>query len=147
MDSLENYLLAVMKENKVTLEPNDPLCVLHTILSKFEDDLLESQRKCLEAFKSDIEASFSSIEATEKLRAERALSYIQASAEKMLVGLPEKLNSAIQQEAFKKQLLKYALEAIPERMTVPIPQKLWIFGACLAGLNILVLIMGAILLF
>ena len=94
MDSLENYLLAVMKENKVTLEPNDPLCVLHTILSKFEDDLLESQRKCLEAFKSDIEASCSSIEATEKLRAERALSYIQASAEKMLVGLPEKLNSA-----------------------------------------------------
>ena len=78
MDSLENYLLAVMKENKVTLEPNDPLCVLHTILSKFEDDLLESQRKCLEAFKSDIEASCSSIEATEKLRAERALSYIQA---------------------------------------------------------------------
>lgn len=68
MDSLENYLLAVMKENKVTLEPNDPLCVLHTILSKFEDDLLESQRKCLEAFKSDIEASCSSIEATEKLR-------------------------------------------------------------------------------
>lgn len=112
MDSLENYLLAVMKENKVTLEPNDPLCVLHTILSKFEDDLLESQRKCLEAFKSDIEASCSSIEATEKLRAERALSYIQASAEKMLVGLPEKLNSAIQQEAFKKQLLKYAPEAI-----------------------------------
>ena len=146
MDSLENYLLAVMKENKVTLEPNDPLCVLHTILSKFENDLLESQRKCLEAFKSDIEASCSSIEATEKLRAERALSYIQASAEKMLVGLPEKLNFAIQQEAFKKQLLKYALEAIPERMTVPILQKLWIFGACLAGLNILVLIMGAIFL-
>ena len=65
----------------------------------------------------------------------------------MLGGLPERLNSAIQQEAFKKQLLKYALEAIPERMAVPIPQKLWIFGACLAGLNILVLIMGVILLF
>ena len=50
MDSLEEYIALIAKENHVSLDRKDSICILHTILAKFERDLLESQRKILDDF-------------------------------------------------------------------------------------------------
>lgn len=45
MDSLEEYIALIARENHVILDRKDSICILHTILAKFERDLLESQKK------------------------------------------------------------------------------------------------------
>ena len=42
MDSLEEYIARIAKENHVSLDRKDSICILHTILAKFEGDLLEA---------------------------------------------------------------------------------------------------------
>ena len=39
MDSLEEYIALIAKENHVSLDRKDSICILHTILAKFERDL------------------------------------------------------------------------------------------------------------
>ena len=48
MESLEEYISRVSKENKIVINEEDPLCALHTILKKFEEDLLFSQKVLLQ---------------------------------------------------------------------------------------------------
>ena len=40
MESIEEYIAKVSKENEIILDKKDPLCALHTILQQFEKDLL-----------------------------------------------------------------------------------------------------------
>lgn len=146
MDSLDEYIAHVSRVNHVTIDPDDSLCVLHTILSKFESDLIDTQASILSEFESRLEKMCANLERAEERRAERALSYIHSSAGKMLNSIPEKVNFAVQQEEFQKLLLAHALGVLRDRMTVAIPPKLWIAAACLAGCNILVLALAISLL-
>ena len=41
MESIEEYIAKVSKENEIILDKKDPLCALHTILQQFEKDLLQ----------------------------------------------------------------------------------------------------------
>ena len=49
MDTLENYRAEILKKNKRYLEEDDPICVLHTFLAKFEADLVASLNAQLQA--------------------------------------------------------------------------------------------------
>ena len=42
MESIEEYIAKVSKENEIILDKKDPLCALHTILKQFEKDLLQA---------------------------------------------------------------------------------------------------------
>ena len=132
MDTLENYRAEILKKNKRHVEEDDPICVLHTFLAKFEADLVAS-------LNAQLQASEARLEEAEKKRLERALSFVKSSAEAQLNGLPQKLNGAINAESFKKALATYAIEHMREHMTVSLPQPVWICGGILAALNLLVL--------
>ena len=75
MDSLEEYIALIAKENHVSLDRKDSICILHTILAKFERDLLESQRKILDDFSGKIETLCLELDLAEKARSEKALSF------------------------------------------------------------------------
>lgn len=139
MDTLENYRAEILKKNKRHVEEDDPICVLHTFLAKFEADLVASLNAQLQASESRLEGQCDRLEQAEKKRLERALSFVKSSAEAQLNGLPQKLNDAINAESFKKALATYAIEHMREHMTVSLPQPVWICGGILAALNLLVL--------
>ena len=73
MDSLEEYIALIAKENHVSLDRKDSICILHTILAKFERDLLESQRKILDDFSGKIETLCLELDLAEKARSESSL--------------------------------------------------------------------------
>ena len=139
MDTLENYLSEIMKKNKRHIEEDDPICVLHTLLAKFETDLVTSLNAQLKASEARLEERSARLEQAEKQRLERALSFVKSSAEAQLNGFPQRLNSAIETESFKKVLAGYALEHLREHMTISLPQTVWIYGGILAALNILLI--------
>lgn len=139
MDTLENYLSEIMKKNKRHIEEDDPICVLHTLLAKFETDLVASLNAQLKASEARLEERSARLEQAEKQRLERALSFVKSSAEAQLNGFPQRLNSAIETESFKKALAGYALEHLREHMTISLPQTVWLCGSILAALNILLI--------
>lgn len=139
MDTLENYRAEILKKNKRHVEEDDPICVLHTFLAKFETDLVASLNAQLQASESRLEGQCDRLEQAEKKRLERALSFVKSSAEAQLNGLPQRLSDAINTESFKKTLAGYALEHMRDRMTVSLPPKVLIYGGILAALNLLVL--------
>lgn len=139
MDTLENYLAEIMKKNKRHIEEDDPICVLHTFLQKFETDLIEALKSQSQASSARLEEQCARLEQAEKQRLERALSFVKSSAEAQLNGLPQRLNDAINAESFKKALATYASEHMREHMTISLPQPVWICGGILAALNLLVL--------
>ena len=81
MDSLEEYIALIARENHVILDRKDSICILHTILAKFERDLLESQRKILDDFSGKIETLCLELDLAEKARSEKALSFARSSDE------------------------------------------------------------------
>lgn len=139
MDTLENYLAEIMKKNKRHIEEDDPICVLHTFLAKFEADLIETLKSQSQASSARLEEQCARLEQAEKQRLERALSFVKSSAETQLGELPKRLNSAIDAESFKKALAGYALEHMREHMTISLPQTVWVCGGILAALNILLI--------
>lgn len=139
MDTLENYLAEIMKKNKRHIEEDDPICVLHTFLQKFETDLIEALKSQSQVSSARLEEQCARLEQAEKQRLERALSFVKSSAEAQLNGLPQRLNDAINAESFKKALATYASEHMREHMTISLPQPVWICGGILAALNLLVL--------
>ena len=100
MDTLENYRAEILKKNKRHVEEDDPICVLHTFLAKFEADLVASLNAQLQASEARLEGQCDRLEQAEKKRLERALSFVKSSAEAQLNGLPQKLNGAINAESF-----------------------------------------------
>ncbi|WP_370791047.1 hypothetical protein [Bilophila wadsworthia] len=139
MDTLENYLAEIMKKNKRHIEEDDPICVLHTFLQKFETDLIETLKSQSQASSARLEEQCARLEQAEKQRLERALSFVKSSAETQLGELPKRLNSAINADSFKKALAGYALEHLREHMAISLPQTVWICGGILAALNILLI--------
>lgn len=139
MDTLENYRAEILKKNKRYLEEDDPICVLHTFLAKFETDMVASLNAQLQASESRLEGQSARLEQAEKKRLERALSFVKSSAEAQLNGLPQRLSDAINTESFKKTLASYAIENMREHMTISLPQPVWICGGILAALNLLAL--------
>lgn len=136
MDTLENYRAEFMKKNKRHVDEDDPICVLHTFLAKFEKDLIASLEVQSAKFSSRWEEQYKKLEDSEKERMEKALSFVKASAEAQLSGFPQRLNDAIEDESFKKLLISCALETMKDRMTIPLPQSVWICCGFLAALNI-----------
>ena len=122
MDSLEEYIALIAKENHVSLDRKDSICILHTILAKFERDLLESQRKILDDFSGKIETLCLELDLAEKARSEKALSFARSSAEQLMKSIPTT-----------------ALATLKDQMSVVvhIPRKVWIGGSVLALLNLL----------
>ncbi len=112
MDTLENYLTEIMKKNKIHIDKGDPICVLHTFLQKFEEDLLNTLKSLSQASSERLEDQCSRLEHAQKQRQEKALSYAKSSAEAQLNGLPQRLSNAINVESFKKTLASYALESM-----------------------------------
>ena len=139
MDTLENYRAEILKKNKRYLEEDDPICVLHTFLAKFETDMVASLNAQLQASESCLEGQCARLEQAEKKRLERALSFVKSSAEAQLNGLPQRLSDAINTESFKKTLASYAIENMREHMTISLQQPVWICGGILAALNLLAL--------
>ena len=43
MESLEEYILRVSKDNGIILDKEDPICALYTILAKYEQDFTAQQ--------------------------------------------------------------------------------------------------------
>lgn len=147
MDTLENYLSEIMKKNKRHIEEDDPICVLHTFLNKFEKDLIASLEIQSAKFSTVWEEQYKRLEDSEKERMERALSFVKSSAEAQLNRFPQRLNDAIDAESFKKVLAGYALEHLREHMTISLPQTVWICGGILAALNILLIALLVLRLF
>ncbi len=143
MDSLEEYIALVAKKNHVSLDPRDSICILHTILAKFEKDLLESQRNILDDFSGKIETLCLELDQVEKERSEKALSFARACAEQLMKGIPATMKSAVEEVTFKKLVAQTALDSLKEQMSVvvPIPRKVWIGGSVLALLNLSSLIL------
>ena len=131
MDSLEEYIALIARENHVILDRKDSICILHTILAKFERDLLESQRKILDDFSGKIETLCLELDLAEKARSEKALSFARSSATTM--------KATVEETSFKKLLAQTALATLKDQMSVivHIPRKVWIGGSVLALLNLL----------
>lgn len=122
MDSLEEYIALIARENHVILDRKDSICILHTILAKFERDLLESQRKILDDFSGKIETLCLELDLAEKARSEKALSFARSSAEQLMKSIPTTMKATV-----KDQM----------SVIVHIPRKVWIGGSVLALLNLL----------
>lgn len=139
MESLDDYIALVARENHVRLDTKDPICILHTILAKFESDLLESQRKVLDDFSGKIENICLELDQAEKLRSEKALSFARYSAEQLVKSIPTTMKAIIGEDSFKKLIAHTALDSLKEQMTVSvhIPRKVWIIGSALALLNLM----------
>ena len=137
MDSLEEYIALIAKENHVSLDRKDSICILHTILAKFERDLLESQRKILDDFSGKIETLCLELDLAEKARSEKALSF--ARAEQLMKSIPTTMKATVEETSFKKLLAQTALATLKDQMSVivHIPRKVWIGGSVLALLNLL----------
>lgn len=140
MDTLEHYIAEVSVTNETHVDKKDPICILHTVLSKFETDLVTRQQEILQEFRSNVEAACNSIDDTEKHRLEKSLSYIRSCAVEMMNEIPNKTIQAVQREEFKRQLLECALQTMQDKMTVSVPSSLWI--ACMVSilLNVAVLV-------
>ena len=134
MDSLEEYIALIAKENHVSLDRKDSICILHTILAKFERDLLESQRKILDDFSGKIETLCLELDLAEK-----ALSFARSSAEQLMKSIPTTMKATVEEASFKKLLAQTALATLKDQMSVivHIPRKVWIGGSVLALLNLL----------
>ncbi len=134
MDSLEEYIALIAKENHVSLDRKDSICILHTILAKFERDLLESQRKILDDFSGKIETLCLELDLAEK-----ALSFARSSAEQLMKSIPTTMKATVEEASFKKLLAQTALATLKDQMSVivHIPRKVWIGGSILALLNLL----------
>ena len=134
MDSLEEYIALIAKENHVSLDRKDSICILHTILAKFERDLLESQRKILDDFSGKIETLCLELDLAEK-----ALSFARSSAEQLVKSIPTTMKATVEEASFKKLLAQTALATLKDQMSVivHIPRKVWIGGSVLALLNLL----------
>ena len=134
MDSLEEYIALIAKENHVSLDRKDSICILHTILAKFERDLLESQRKILDDFSGKIETLCLELDLAEK-----ALSFARSSAEQLMKSIPTTMKATVEEASFKKLLAQTALATLKGQMSVfvHIPRKVWIGGSILALLNLL----------
>ena len=102
MDSLEEYIALIAKENHVSLDRKDQICILHTILAKFERDLLESQRKILDDFSGKIETLCLELDLAEKARSEKALSFARSSAEQLMKSIPTTMKATVEEASFKK---------------------------------------------
>ena len=139
MDSLEEYIALIAKENHVSLDRKDSICILHTILAKFERDLLESQRKILDDFSGKIETLCLELDLAEKARSEKALSFARSSAEQLMKSIPTTIKATVEEASFKKLLAQTALATLKDQMSVivHIPRKVWIGGSILALLNLL----------
>lgn len=143
MDSLEEYIALVARENHVSLDTKDPMCILHTILAKFESDLLESQRKILDDFSGKIENLCLELDQAEKARSEKALSFTRSSAEQLMKSIPATMKAAVEEGCFKKLVAQTALDGLKDQMSVVvhIPRKVWVAGSVLALLNITILVL------
>ena len=139
MDSLEEYIALIARENHVILDRKDSICILHTILAKFERDLLESQRKILDDFSGKIETLCLELDLAEKARSEKALSFARSSAEQLMKSIPTTMKATVEETSFKKLLAQTALATLKDQMSVivHIPRKVWIGGSVLALLNLL----------
>ena len=71
MDTLENYRAEILKKNKRHVEEDDPICVLHTFLAKFEADLVASLNAQLQASEARLEGQCDRLEQAEKKRLEK----------------------------------------------------------------------------
>ena len=112
MDSLEEYIALIAKENHVSLDRKDSICILHTILAKFERDLLESQRKILDDFSGKIETLCLELDLAEKARSEKALSFARSSAEQLMKSIPTTMKATVEEASFKKLLAQTALATL-----------------------------------
>ena len=88
MDTLENYLSEIMKKNKRHIEEDDPICVLHTFLNKFEKDLIASLEIQSAKFSTVWEEQYKRLEDSEKERMEKALSFVQIQCRSPAEPLP-----------------------------------------------------------
>lgn len=139
MDSLEEYIALIAKENHVSLDRKDSICILHTILAKFERDLLESQRKILDDFSGKIETLCLELDLAEKARSEKALSFARSSAEQLMKSILTTMKATEEEASFKK-LLAQTAPGHPEGSDVryrPYPAQSLVGGSILALLNLL----------
>lgn len=105
MNSLEEYIALVARKNHVSLGPKDSICILHTILAKFEIDLLESQRKILDDFSGKIENLCLERDQAEKARSEKALSFAHSRADQLMKSIPATMKATVGEDSFKKRLI------------------------------------------
>lgn len=76
MDTLEAYIRDVAVKNKTILNPQDPICILHTILAKFEADIKITAAELAQNFASQLELEYKK---SSNLTSEQAQTLLRAS--------------------------------------------------------------------